>query len=88
MGGTVTKSASAVGYVRATVPTSVVERVAKLSSLAAIDLNESVQLPTPETASKNKTKGAVTVAAPGPSPTAGTARAGRTPVRPPAPALR
>jgi subtilisin family serine protease len=49
LGGTVTKSAEELGYVRATVPTAAVERVAKLSSLAAIDLNETVQLPQPET---------------------------------------
>jgi len=66
LGGTVTKSSDKIGYVRATVPTGVVERVAKLPALAAIDLNETVQLPQPENGSKSKTAAAAAVP-PGPT---------------------
>src|SRR4051794_6153023 len=67
LGGTVTRSSDKVGYVRATVPTGVVERVAKLPALAAIDLNETVQLPQPETAAKTKAAATVAVSPPGAS---------------------
>jgi subtilisin family serine protease len=65
LGGTITTSSDKVGYVRALVPTESVERVAKLSALAAIDLNETVQLPQPETTSKIAT--AAVVEPPGPN---------------------
>jgi hypothetical protein len=65
LGGTVTKSSDKVGYIRATVPTGAVEKVAKLPALAAIDLNETVQLPAPEAASKSKVEVAATVPPPG-----------------------
>jgi subtilisin family serine protease len=64
LGGTVTKSSDEVGYVRATVPTEAVERVAKLPALAAIDLNETVRLPQPEAGAK--AAAAAAVPAPGP----------------------
>lgn len=40
LGGTVENSDPAVGYVRASVPTSAVERAAALPSVSAIDLDE------------------------------------------------
>jgi hypothetical protein len=67
LGGTVTTASDKIGYVRATVPIGAVEKVAALPALAAIDLNESVPLPIPETAPSARAKAAATVAAPGPS---------------------
>ena len=62
LGGTVTKAVDKVGYLRAQVPVSAVEKVAKLPGLAAIDLNESIPLPKPEVAAKGAV--ATTVTAP------------------------
>jgi len=48
LGGKVAKRVDSVGYVRARVPTNAVLKAAKVSGVAAIDLNETVQLPAPE----------------------------------------
>jgi subtilisin family serine protease len=68
LGGTVTKSAAKVGYLRATVPTAKVEKVAGLKGLRAIDLNESIPLPEPEPkASAASARAAAAIPAPGKS---------------------
>jgi hypothetical protein len=48
LGGTVETSDPAVGYIRATVPTAAVERVATLPSVSAIDLDEVIARDDPE----------------------------------------
>ena len=57
-----------IGYVRATLPTSAVEKVAGQAKVLAVDLNESIPLPDPSVEAKGK-EGATAsgVAAPGPS---------------------
>ncbi|WP_377639526.1 S8 family serine peptidase [Oryzobacter terrae] len=57
-----------IGYVRATLPTSAVEKVAGQAKVLAVDLNESIPLPDPSLESKGR-EGATAsgVAAPGPS---------------------
>ncbi len=52
------------GYISATVPVGAVDRVAKASSVLAVDLNESIPLPRPEAASAGAQRAAA-VAAPG-----------------------
>ena len=47
LGGDVAKRRDKLGYVRASVPTSSVEQVARLGEVAAVDLNESVPVPRP-----------------------------------------
>ncbi|MEV4630998.1 S8 family serine peptidase [Micromonospora sp. NPDC049523] len=63
LGGIVGKQVDGVGYVRARVPTSSVLKAAKLPGVAALDLNETIQLPKPEPV-KAGTKAAVTVSGP------------------------
>ncbi|HSO64406.1 MAG TPA: serine protease, partial [Ornithinibacter sp.] len=66
-GGFTTTRNDKIGYVRAAVPTSSVEKVAGLAKVIAVDLDEAIPLPDP-TVGKSDTKGAVAgVAAPGPS---------------------
>ncbi|HNV42232.1 MAG TPA: hypothetical protein PKM37_11655, partial [Ornithinibacter sp.] len=43
-----------IGYVRATVPTSAVEKVAGLAKVLAVDLNESIPLPDPTVESSGR----------------------------------
>jgi subtilisin family serine protease len=65
LGGSITTSAPTIGYLRASVPTAAVERVAKLPAVAAIDLNETIPLPQPEIAPKGSSTGPAAV---GPGP--------------------
>ena len=48
LGGTVGKQVDGVGYVRARVPTSAVRKAATIPGVAALDLDETIQLPKPE----------------------------------------
>ncbi|HQV82595.1 MAG TPA: S8 family serine peptidase [Ornithinibacter sp.] len=56
-----------IGYVRATVPTSAVEKVAGLAKVLAVDLNESIPLPDPTVESSGRAGATASVDAPGPS---------------------
>jgi hypothetical protein len=53
-GGTVGAVEDSIGYVRATVPTSAVEKVAGLAKVLAVDLNESIPLPDPTVESSGR----------------------------------
>ncbi|GII25366.1 serine protease [Planosporangium mesophilum] len=64
LGGKVSKQVDGVGYVRAQVPTANVRKAAKVPGVAAIDLNESIPMPTPEPVAANG-QAQATVAGPG-----------------------
>jgi hypothetical protein len=67
LGGTVTRRFDQVGYVLATVPTGKVVSTANLAGISAVDLDETLKLPTPDLGSVGGQ--AVTQAAPaGPGP--------------------
>jgi subtilisin family serine protease len=66
LGGSITTSAAAIGYLRASVPTAAVERVAKLPAVAAVDLNETIPLPQPEIEGKGTPIAPAPAEAPGP----------------------
>ena len=71
LGGKISKQVDAVGYVRATVPTGSVRKAAKLPGIAAVDVNETIQLPQPEPGLNAKT-GSVSALAAVPAPGADT----------------
>ncbi|HSF98691.1 MAG TPA: S8 family serine peptidase [Ornithinibacter sp.] len=56
-----------IGYVRATVPTASVEKVAGLATVLAVDLNESIPLPDPSVEAAGRAGATASVDAPGPS---------------------
>ncbi|RKR88509.1 pre-peptidase [Micromonospora pisi] len=64
LGGVIGKQVDGVGYVRARIPTSAVLKAAKLPGVAALDLNETIQLPKPEPV-KAGAKATVAVSGPG-----------------------
>ncbi len=68
-GGQLVNVVEEVGYIRASVPTATVERLAKLPGIAAIDLNETIPLPDPRpdiTAADAAATPQTAVAGPGP----------------------
>jgi subtilisin family serine protease len=65
LGGTVGKQVDGVGYVRARIPTSAVRKAANIPGVAALDLDETIQLPKPEPVSNAGTTAAVTATGPG-----------------------
>jgi subtilisin family serine protease len=67
LGSSVTRQIDKVGYVRARVPTKAVLKAAKLPGVAAVDLNEMLQVPDPRPEAKQGARAAVAVAGPGPS---------------------
>jgi subtilisin family serine protease len=69
LGGTVARRVDAVDYVRASVPTSAVLKVAEVSGVAAVDLNETIKQPEPDLTAGAATaeEQAATLAGPGPT---------------------
>ncbi|HEU4348561.1 MAG TPA: S8 family serine peptidase [Actinoplanes sp.] len=68
LGGAVARQVDAVGYVRASVPTSAVLRAAAVPGIAAVDLNETIKQPDPDVAARG-TAAAQAELLPGPGPT-------------------
>jgi subtilisin family serine protease len=66
LGGKVAKRVDVVGYVRARVPTAAVRKAAGLAGVAAIDLDETIQLPDPDPRSQATAPPRTAVAGPGP----------------------
>ena len=64
-GGFTATTNDRIGYVRAAVPTSSVERIAGLARVLAVDLDESIPLPDPAVARSGAAGAAAAVAAPG-----------------------
>jgi subtilisin family serine protease len=70
LGGAVAKQVDAVGYVRASVPTSAVLKAAAVSGVAAVDLDETIKQPAPDpAASRGDEAAAQAELLPGPGPT-------------------
>ncbi|MGL5930270.1 MAG: S8 family serine peptidase, partial [Dermatophilaceae bacterium] len=67
-GGTVVTRNDRVGYVRASVPTARVERVAGAARVLAVDLDEPLRRPDPSAEPEGARRGAVTTAVAGPGP--------------------
>jgi hypothetical protein len=68
-GGSVGKVVDEIGYVRATVPTASVEKVAANGDVISVDLNELIPLPDPRAEAPDMAPGASADAGPGPSAT-------------------
>jgi len=68
LGGTVTRRFDQVGYVLATVPTGKVLSTARLAGISAVDLDETVKLPTPDVGKVGEQSAKqATTAGPGPN---------------------